>query len=140
MNPNDFRAPQVGKVVQTQKGYYTFIPAPLPPDLVWSLPLISALSDAERDLSRLATMAGTFPFPQILTQPFIRREAVLSSRIEGTRATLAELYSYESAQLRLIESNDDVGEVHKYVTALHYGLERLMTLPVLIDHEALCTL
>jgi Fic family protein len=130
MDPNDFRAPQVGRVVQTQKGYYAFIPAHLPPDLVWSLPLISALSDAERSLSRLATMASTFPFPQLLTQPFMRREAVLSSRIEGTRATLAELYAYESAQLTFIESNDDVHEVHNYVTALDYGLERLKTLPI----------
>jgi cell filamentation protein, protein adenylyltransferase len=80
MKPNDFRAPQVGGVVQTQKGYYAFIPAHLPPDLVWSLPLISALSDAERNLSRLTTVASAFPFPKLLIQPFMRREAVLSSR------------------------------------------------------------
>jgi len=128
MNPNDFRPPQVGRVVQTQKGYYAFIPAPLPPELVWSLPLISALSDAERDLSRLATVTGAFP--QLLTQPFMRQEAVLSSRIEGTRTTLAELYAYESAQLTLIEAGDDVREVHNYVIALDYGLERLKTLPI----------
>jgi Fic family protein len=130
MNPNDFRAPQAGRVFQTQTGYYAFIPAPLPPDLVWSLPLISALSDAERSLSRLATMAGAFLFPQLLTQPFMRREAVLSSRIEGTRTTLAELYAYESAQLTSMETGDDVREVHNYVTALDYGLERLKTLPM----------
>lgn len=130
MDPNDFRAPETGQVVKTQKGYFAFIPAPLPPDLDWSLPLVSALSDAERDLSRLATIAGAFPFPRLLTQPFMRREAVLSSRIEGTRATLAELYTYESAQLSFIESGTDVREVHNYVTALDYGLERLKTLPI----------
>lgn len=130
MNPNDFHAPATGQVVQTQNGYYAFIPAPLPPDLVWSLSLISALSEAERDLSHLATLAGAFPFPRLLTQPFMRREAVLSSRIEGTLTTLAELYTYESAQLSFIESSDDVREVHNYVTALDYGLERLKTLPV----------
>jgi Fic family protein len=130
MDPKDFHAPEAGQVVKTQKGYYAFIPVPLPPNLVWSLPLISALSDAERDLSRLATIAGAFPFPRLLTQPFMRREAVLSSRIEGTRATLAELYTYESAQLSFIELGNDVHEVHNYVTALDYGLERLKNLPI----------
>ncbi len=130
MNPNDFRSPEAGQVILTQNGYHAFIPAPLPPNLVWSLPLISALSEAERDLSRLAALAGAFPFPRLLIQPFMRREAVLSSRIEGTRATLAELYTYESTQLSFLEPGDDVREVHNYVTALDYGLERLKTLPI----------
>jgi Fic family protein len=60
----------------------------------------------------------------------MRREAVLSSRIEGTRTTLAELYAYESAQLSFIEASNDVREVHNYVIALDYGLERLKTLPI----------
>ena len=130
MNPNDFRSPDAGQVILTQNGYHAFIPEPLPPKLVWSLPLISALSEAERDLSRLATLAGAFPFLRLLIQPFMRREAVLSSRIEGTRATLAELYTYETTQLSFLESGDDVREVHNYVTALDYGMERLKTLPI----------
>ncbi len=130
MNPNDFRSPEAGQVILTQNGYHAFMPAPLPPNLVWSLPLISALSEAERDLSRLAALAGAFPFPRLLIQPFMRREAVLSSRIEGTRATLAELYTYESTQLSFLESGDDLREVHNYVTALDYGMERLKTLPI----------
>ena len=130
MNPNDFRSTEAGQVILTQNGYHAFIPALLPPNLVWSLPLISALSEAERDLSRLAALASAFPFPRLLIQPFMRREAVLSSRIEGTRATLAELYTYESTQLSFLEPGDDVREVHNYVTALDYGLERLKTLPI----------
>jgi Fic family protein len=130
MNLKDFHNPEVGQVILTQNGYHAFIPAPLPPNLVWSLPLISALSEAERDLSRLAVLAGAFPFPRLLIQPFMRREAVLSSRIEGTRATLAELYTYESTQLSFLTPGDDVREVHNYVTALDYGLERLKTLPI----------
>jgi Fic family protein len=144
MNPNDFHSPETGQVVITQSGYYAFIPAALPPSLSWTLPLISVLAEAERELSRLSTLAEAFPFPQLLTQPFMRREAVLSSRIEGTRATLAELYNYESAQLSLIETNDDVREVQNYVTALDYGLERLQTLPISLRlireiHEKLMT-
>ena len=144
MNPNDFHSPETGQVVLTQNGYYAFIPAPLPPGLPWSLPLISVLAEAERNLSRLATLAGAFPFPRLLIQPFMRREAVLSSRIEGTRASLAELYTYESAQLSMFETSEDVREVHNYVTALDYGLERLQTLPISLRlireiHEKLMT-
>ena len=130
MNPNDFHSPEVGQVILTSKDYYAFIPTPLPPALNWSPSLILVLSEAERDLSRLATLAGAFPFPRLLIQPFMRREAVLSSRIEGTRATLAELYTYESAQLSFIEPDSDVREVYNYVAALDYGLERLKTLPI----------
>jgi len=130
MNPNDFRSQEAGQVILTQNGYYAFLPAPLPPDFGWSLSLVSSLSQAERDLSRLATLAGAFPFPRLLIQPFMHREAVLSSRIEGTRATLAELYNYESTQLSFLEPDDDVREVHNYVTALDYGLERLKNFPI----------
>lgn len=130
MKPSDFRSSETGQVILTQQGYYAFIPAPLPPSLNWTLPLVSALSEAERDLSRLATLTGSFPFPRLLLQAFIRREAVLSSRIEGTRATLAELYTYESTQLSFLESHNDVREVHNYVDALDYGLERLKNFPM----------
>jgi len=130
MKPNEFRNPKVGKAIRIQTGYWAFIPAPLPPEIEWTTPLISALSDADRELSKLTTLAGNFPFPRLLTQPFMRREAVLSSRIEGTRASLVDLYNYESAQLSFLEPKDDVREVHNYVLALDYGLERLGTLPV----------
>ena len=130
MKPNEFRDPKAGRAIRIRTGYWAFVPAPLPPVIDWSMPLLSALSDADRDLSRLTALAGNFPFPRLLTQPFMRREAVLSSRIEGTRASLTDLYQYESAQLSFLEPNDDVREVHNYVLALDYGLERLQTLPV----------
>lgn len=130
MKPNEFHNPKVGRAIRTQTGYWTFIPTPLPPEIEWTTPLILALSDADRELSKLTTLAGNFPFPRLLTQPFMRREAVLSSRIEGTRASLVDLYNYESAQLSFLEPTDDVREVHNYVLALDYGLERLETLPV----------
>ncbi|NJC97470.1 MAG: Fic family protein [Anaerolineae bacterium] len=130
MKPGDFHNKRSGEAIRTQKGHWAFIPAPLPPDLDWSPVLITALSDAERELARLTTLAGGFPFPRLLIQPFIRREAVLSSRIEGTRASLTDLYNYESAQLSFLEPDDDVREVHNYVLALDHGLERLETLPV----------
>lgn len=130
MKPGDFHSNKVGQAIRTQNGYWAFIPAPLPPELDWTSTLIAALSDAERELAKLTTLAGNFPFPRLLVQPFIRREAVLSSRIEGTRASLTDLYNYESAQLSFLEPDNDVREVHNYVLALDYGLERLKTLPV----------
>jgi Fic family protein len=130
MNPHDFHSPETGQVIRTQKGYWAFIPAPLPPAFAWEAPLLHALSEAERNLSKLATLAGNFPFPRLLAQPFIRQEAVLSSRIEGTRASLSDLYRYESAQLSFLELGEDVREVHNYVRALDSGLKRLASLPV----------
>ena len=130
MKPGDFHSSKAGKATRTQNGYWAFLPAPLPPGLDWTPILITALSDAERELARLTTTAGNFPFSRLLIQPFTRREAVFSSRIEGTRATLADLYNYESAQLSFLEPDNDVRKVHNYVLALDYGLERLETLPV----------
>lgn len=130
MKPGDFRSTKAGKAIRTRNGYWAFIPARLPPELDWSPVLVTALSDAERELAKLTTVAGDFPFPRLLIQPFIRREAVLSSRIEGTHASLTDLYNYESTQMSFLEPDDDVREVHNYVLALDYGLERLRTLPV----------
>jgi len=130
MRSGDFRSTKAGKAIRTRNGYWAFIPAPLPPELDWSPALLTTLSEAERELAKLTTVAGNFPFPHLLIQPFIRREAVLSSRIEGTRASLTDLYNYESAQMSFLERDDDVREVHNYVLALDYGLERLQTLPV----------
>ena len=130
MDPNDFSSSSPGHVLRTPKGYWAFIPNPLPPTIEWSTSLISALGEAERNLGRLASLADTMPSPHILVRPFIRREAVLSSRIEGTRASLVDLYHYESAQNSFFEDTSDVREVHNYVRALDYGLERSKTLPV----------
>lgn len=130
MDPKQFPSKRSGRPVRTQQGYWAFQPAPLPPTVEWSTPLITILTDAERELSRLATLAGQFPFPEIIYQPFIFNEAVMSSRIEGTRSSIHDLYTYEAHQLSFSEYPDDVREVHNYVQALHYGLERKGTLPI----------
>ena len=130
MNPKDIRNKDAGKAILTPTGYWAFLPSPLPPKIEWPLSLVSILSEAERDLSQLATLVSTFPFPRLLIQPFIRNEAVLSSRIEGTRASLVDLYTYETAQLSFFERTDDVREVYNYVRAMDYGIDRLKTLPV----------
>jgi Fic family protein len=130
MKPKDFNATTAGKVIRTPRGYWTFVPNPLPPIIRWSSALTSAVGAAERALGKLDSLANTLPLPHILVRPFIRREAVLSSRIEGTRASLNDVYLYEAAQLSYLEPTTDVREVHNYVNALDYGIERLGFLPV----------
>jgi len=107
-----------------------FVPNPLPPSINWSSLLTSAVGAADRALGKLDSLANTLPSPHSLVRPFVRREAVLSSRIEGTRASLNDVYVYEAAQLSYLESSTDVREVHNYARALDYGIERLRSLPV----------
>ncbi len=130
MDPQDYRHSRAGRVLRTRAGYWAFVPAPLPPELTWKPPLLSALASAERHLSRLASLGGALPSPELLVQPFVRREAVLSSRIEGTQASLVDLYHYEAGQLALFEVPSDAHEVHNYVRAMNHGLARRQRLPV----------
>lgn len=84
-----------GRTVRHPTGYIAFVPAPLPPEMRWTPELVNALSDADRAVGRLAGEGGRLPNPHLLMRPFVRREAVLSSRIEETQATLGELLAAE---------------------------------------------
>ncbi|MGH2536778.1 MAG: Fic family protein [Candidatus Promineifilaceae bacterium] len=130
MHPDDFRDSTAGRVIRTPQNYWAFVPSPLPPRIEWTPGLVSLLSEADRSLGELAGLGGTLANPHLLVRPFIRREAVLSSRIEGTRASLADLYLGEALQMTLFELPDDVREVHNYVEAMEHGLKRLEQLPV----------
>ena len=79
-----------GKTVRLPAGYTAFVPAPLPPAFEWNRELVNALSAADRAIGRLAGESRRLPNPHLLIRPFIRREAVLSSRIEGTQSTLTD--------------------------------------------------
>jgi len=123
------------KVGQGDSAYWAFVPHPLPPALTLDAKLVHALSEADRALGELAGLGRAMPNPHLLIGPFMRREAVLSSRIEGTRADIADLYAYEAGQpalpgLKPSPPESDVREVLNYVRALEYGLERVSTLPV----------
>ncbi len=130
MDPSKFQASTSGKVVRQPQGYWAFLPAPMPPALTFSPALVTALSAADRALGELRGLGGALASPHLLVRPLARREAVLSSRIEGTRASLDDLLAYEATQLSFLEPGSDVREVHNYVRALEYGLERINTLPV----------
>jgi Fic family protein len=105
------------------------VPAPLPPPLAWNDKLAAALSAADRAIGRLAGEGRRLSNPHFLIRPFVRREAVLSSRIEGTQATLGELLAAE-AGAAVDRSPADLREVGNYVAALEHGIERLRTLPL----------
>ncbi|MBM4370822.1 MAG: Fic family protein [Deltaproteobacteria bacterium] len=118
-----------GSWVRSLSGAEAFVPAPLPPELRWTDRLVRVLSEADRALGQLAGEGRRLPNPHLLLRPFIRREAVLSSRIEGTQATLGELLAAEAGS-SVERSPDDLREVANYVAALEYGLQRLETLPL----------
>ncbi len=118
-----------GRSIRTPQGYTAFVPDPLPPKLEWTPVLTRALSDADRLIGQLAGEGGQLPNPHVLIRLFVRREAVLSSRIEGTRATLGELLAAE-AGATVERSPDDLREVANYVKALEQGVKRLKTLPL----------
>jgi Fic family protein len=95
--------------------------------------VVTALSEADRKLGELAGLGRALPNPHLLARPFIRQEAVLSSRIEGTQTDIAELYAYEAHQLEIPgfagQPRPDAHEVANYVAALEYGLQRLAEIP-----------
>ena len=118
-----------GRVMDCIGGYQAYVPAPLPPPINWDQNLTVALSSADRAIGRLAGEGRRLPNPHLLIRPFVRKEAVLSSRIEGTQTTLGELFAAE-AGTSIEQASADLREVGNYVTALEYGLHRLDTLPV----------
>lgn len=105
------------------------MPPPLPPiPPIDPLPLLPLLGRADRALGRLDGVASTLPRQDLLLYMYVRKEAVLSSQIEGTQSTLTDLLRYElSAEAGA--PIDDVREVSNYVDALMYGMERLQSLP-----------
>lgn len=129
MEPVEFQAAAAGRVIRTPQGFHAFIPAPLPPALVYTPALVRLLSAADAALSELSGLGSVLPNPHLLIAPYIRREAVLSSRIEGTRTSLSDLLADEARQPSNAPA-DDVHEVRNYVVALDHGIERLSSLPL----------
>jgi Fic family protein len=133
MDRKDFKSADAGRVVRTPQGYYAFVPAALPPQLDYDETLVRLLSEADGAISELAGLGRHLPNPRLLIAPYVRREAVLSSRIEGTRASLADVLMDELAGVDADSSraaNSDVHEVRNYVVALEHGVRRLSALPL----------
>jgi Fic family protein len=125
----DITQSPAGNIVLSPQGSRSFVPLPLPPKLELDYAVINSLSRADFFLGKLAHEARDLPNPHLLIRPFVAREAVLSSRIEGTQATLGEILSAD-AGISTKQHPDDLQEVQNYIKALDYGLHRLETLPL----------
>ena len=128
MQPFSSRA---GRTVPQGTGYLAFVPADLPPDppLAFDAELIRLLSDADLALGRLGGVAALLPNPDLFVAMYVRKEAVLSSQIEGIQCTLDEVLQVETGEDLGVRSKD-VGEVVNYVDAMNYGINRLPELPL----------
>ena len=132
MTDNKARAAgRAGRYVRQSAGHGSFVPKPLPPDppvsfgpRTWRL-----LSDADRALGRLDAVTQTLPDTNLFLLMYVRKEALLSSQIEGTQASLEDIIQFEES-VQAAESPDDVEEVVNYIRALNLGLNLLDELPV----------
>jgi Fic family protein len=120
-----------GQYIQQPAGYKAFIPTPLPPKPFIKLDndLHVLLSQADRALARLDGISYILPNPDLFVAMYVKKEAVLSSQIEGTQASLVDVLEFE-AGTKAKEKIQDVAEVVNYVKAMNYGLERLKALPM----------
>lgn len=137
MDVNRMRRSPSGHIVPAGDGkgrYSAFVPSPLPPQISLSMELAGALSRADYALGQLAGHGRNIPNPSLLSRPFMRKEAVLSSRIEGTQADLKDVMLLEAQQQSLPDLEDrrtkDAQEVLNYVMALEWSLATLDTLPL----------
>lgn len=130
---NDNRAGRLGRLVEAPVGgevVRAFVPPDLPPtppiDILSLLPQLSA---AERALGRLDGITVLLPRQELFIYMYVRKEAVLSSQIEGTQSTLSDLLRFET-EAQAGQPIDDIREVSNYVDAMMYGLERLAEIPL----------
>jgi Fic family protein len=124
---------RAGRYVAQPSGYRAFIPAPLPPEpaLTFDAALHAALSHADQAVGRLDGIIQTVPNPDLFVYMYVRREAVLSSQIEGTQSTLEDLLAVEfDPEPTWRRPPSDVSEIVNYVRAMNYGLSRLEQLPL----------
>ena len=121
---------RAGGYLPTLGGFQSFMPAPLPPTppIVVDDELLGLLSDANLALGRLDASAEILPNPDLFVSMYVRKEAVLSSQIEGTQASLTDILEFEA--LRARRGTSHVAEVVNYVQALNHGLARLPEIPI----------
>ena len=121
---------RAGKYVQNMSGetaYRSFCPAPLPPQsLDINDEMLRLLVNANRRLVQLDTASRLIPSTELFISMYVRKEALISSQIEGTQCTLDDVLDPESEH----NANIEVSEVINYIKAAQYALERLNTLPL----------
>lgn len=128
MRADDFMDRAAGRIVYGPTGYAAFVPAALPPEIRYDNDLVMALSRADTAISELAGLGRNLPNPHLLISPYMRREAVLSSRIEGTHTTLSGLLLDEIDEDASHSADLDLQEVRNYIVALNHGIAYMDTL------------
>lgn len=130
MDIEKFKVSPSGQLVRMAGNQWAFVPDPLPPKGMdrFSAEIVGILSEADRGLGALKSLSRLIPNPNLLVAPYVRKEAVQSSRIEGTQASLADILYYEASREK--PKHADVLEVLNYVRAMNYGLSRLKELPL----------
>lgn len=130
MNPLNSRC---GRTVTHATGYAAFVPKPLPPDppLAFDGEMIRLLSEADLALGALSGVASLLPNPDLFVAMYVRKEAVLSSQIEGIQCTLDDVLVQENSEaVGEGVSSKAIGEVVNYVQAMNHGIARLPDLPL----------
>jgi Fic family protein len=127
LNPINSRA---GKTVPQGTGYLAYVPNKLPPDppILFDSEMIRLMSEADLALGQLSGVSSLLPNPDLFVAMYVKKEAVLSSQIEGIQCTLDQVLQEEADQEGV--RTKDIGEVVNYVNAMNYGIERLETLPL----------
>ncbi|MBF0362136.1 MAG: Fic family protein [Oligoflexia bacterium] len=132
MNPKDFKKSTSGKCIKTSANYWAFVPHPLPPAIEYDKEMRALLSDADRLIGELLGTGKAISNPYLLITPYVQREAVSSSQIEGTQTSMDDLLLFEATN----EESDpevniaDIREVQNYVKALQHGIKLLKKLPI----------
>ena len=123
---------KTGKLVQASKAAYsTFEPNPLPLKIEYTEEIIKLLSEAILSLGNLSNAGRRMSNPHLLIMPYLRKEAVFSSKIEGTRTSLSEVFLHEKENKKLTTSQgQDLVEVLNYIKAVQFGLKEIKENPL----------
>jgi len=130
MDPAKYVSDRAGLLREVGRGdasYFAFAPAPVPRELEFTALLVAELSTADQALGRLTGVGQQLPNPHLLIRPYLRREAVASTRIEGTQSSLSDVLA---AEAQVLPDTPDRREVFNYVRAFEHGIQRLRTLPL----------
>lgn len=131
MDPKEFTAPMFGSATRepgNKWAFWYFKPTPIPRDLTLAASTIKALSDADASLGKLQGLGTLIRDPELLLGPYLTQEAVASSRIEGTQASLSDVLKAEVSGSPT--ENEDIEEVERYIAATRQGYELVRTLPI----------
>lgn len=125
-SPNIFG--QAKKTIGTHS-YVAFFPSPIPRTIDLPSDIVKLLSEAEASLGRLSGVGQILPNPHLLIRPYLLREALASTLIEGTQASLAQMFEFEAVGGT---PSADIEEVLNYIHALEWGTERMRELPICV--------